>query len=123
MDRTDYKILSKIVSESRGLIFSPNILTETSNLIDWMKDPAKSEILQTLKDMIHDNEEIYVDSKISSNRLEYFRLGLTDSVLLALAERGSSLLTLDHHLYIAAVKSRYDAINYNHIRERRPDFH
>jgi hypothetical protein len=55
-------------------------------------------------------------------RTEYRRLGLADAALLCVADSGATILTDDVDLYLAAVRAGLKAINYNHIREMRPDF-
>jgi hypothetical protein len=67
-------------------------------------------------------DEIYVPSKEAASRREFVRLGLTGAVLLRLAETGASLLTVRLDLFLAAQASGFDAVNYNHVRDRRPDF-
>jgi hypothetical protein len=55
-------------------------------------------------------------------RDEFIRLGLTDSVLLELGRSGATLLTVDLDLYLAALDAGLNVINYNHLKENRPDF-
>ena len=87
-----------------------------------MRDPYKTEVAVKFAALIQHADERFVASRIAFERDEYRRLGLTDSVLLAMATSGGTILTADAPLYIAAVAAGLPAINYNHVRERRPDY-
>lgn len=68
------------------------------------------------------HEEMQVVSRAAVARAEDHWLGLTDCVLLEVAATGVAILTADVNLYVAANNARYEAINYNHIREQRADY-
>ncbi len=122
-DTTDYDVLLRLISRASGLVFTPNVLTETSNLARYMAQPARSEVAATLASLTAAAEETYVQSRKAVGRTEYLRLGLTDAVLLQLGSDGLTLLTVDFELYLAAIGSGYKAVNFNHVREAaRPDF-
>lgn len=119
-DVTDFKIVAEIIASSRGVLFTPNVLSETSNMIGYVNDPIRSEIRERFADMIKRGFENYVPSRVAADRAEFIRLGLTDSALLSQHE--AILLTDDLPLALAALTAGQEAINYNHIREKRPDF-
>lgn len=121
-DDTDYILLNDIVAKFDKLIFNPNVLSETSNILRQIGEPIKAELMTVLKRMIHIIDERGIESRTATERNEYLRLGLTDSVLLELANSGASLLTADLGLYLAALSSGYSVANYNHIKDSRPDF-
>jgi len=122
-DEVDFKIVSNLIAASSGVIFTPNVLTETSNMVRYVGDPVRTEISKRLADVVARSQEIYVDSAQAVRRSEYIRLGITDAVLLTLAEQGGVLLTDDFDLYRAAVGSGLTAVNYSHVRmEQRPDY-
>jgi hypothetical protein len=122
-DAIDFDIVCNLIARSSGVIFSPNVLSETSNLVRYVDNPIKSEIAAVLARMIAEADEQFVESRQAVGRAEYIRLGLTDSVLLTQATTGATLLTSDLQLYLAAEYARLSVINYNHIRdELREDF-
>jgi hypothetical protein len=121
-DEVDFDNISNLIANSDGVIFTPNVLSETSNLIRYIGDPIKSEVSMRLGAIIAAADERVIESKIAVMRSEYVRLGLTDAVLLELACFGATLLTIDLDLYLAALAAGLNAINYNHIKELRPDF-
>lgn len=121
-DEMDYDLLRRLISLTAGVIFTPNVLTEASNLLRHAKEPVRTEIARVLSAFIRHSDERFVSSREAIERAEYLKLGLTDSVLLKLAATGAGLLTADLGLYLAASRAGFNAINFNHVRERRPDF-
>jgi predicted nucleic acid-binding protein len=114
-DEIDYKLLCDIIEKCEGIIFTPNVLSETSNLLRRIGEPIKTELMTVFRNIIDSADERTIESKIAAARMEYLRLGLTDAVLLELANSGASLLTVDLDLYIAALSAGYSAANYNHM--------
>lgn len=121
-DAEDYKFLLEIIAKFDRIIFTPNVFSETSNLLRYIGDPIRSELLVMLKAIIDKSDEHRIESKNAAARVEYLRLGLTDAVLLELASTGASLLTVDLDLYLAALSAGYSAANYNHIKEQLPGY-
>jgi hypothetical protein len=114
----DFILLEKLISRASKIIITPNTLTETSNLARHISDPAKTHISKVFRAAIIDTDEIYLPSKIVVEEDEFFRLGLTDCILLHHASGGShTLLTADLDLYLAAACRGYTAVNFNHCRE------
>lgn len=113
----DYSLLLSIVSEFSKIVLLPNTLSETSNLIGQFKsEPARSHIFKTFHTIIFTWGEIYVESRHGAQRVEFARLGLTDSVLLHVISSEHTLLTDDLDLYREAAKNGYEVINFNHHR-------
>lgn len=118
-DVEDFDALKEIVNASTSLIFCPNVLTETSNLLRYVSDPMRTEVSDALAQIVAGANEVYVESVVATQHEKYAALGLTDAVLLVLAETGAVLLTIDAPLHVAALTANLTAINYNHERERR----
>lgn len=112
----DFLLLGSIVARAKQLLTTPNILSETSNLSSQIAEPWRSRIASGLARLIERHEEIYLASTVATTRSEFVRLGLTDSVTLALCEN-ASLLTVDLELYLAASRAGHDAQNFNHLRD------
>lgn len=122
-DVTDYTIICNIMASFDDVVFTPNVLTETSNLLGQIGDPIRTEIARTFSDIVRRAEERFVDSKVAVNHSHFVRLDLTDAVLLLLAASGATLLTVDLDLYLATQSSGLNGVNYNHVRDqRRADF-
>ena len=118
----DFEMIRDIVAMYDELIICPNVLSETSNLLAYMKDPIRSELFSTLKVISDRFDETYVESTAAMKIVDYSRLGLTDAVILHLSSTGSGLLTDDLDLYLAAIRHGFPATNYSHVREQRYDF-
>jgi hypothetical protein len=116
-DKDDFIILEKILDTYSNITLCPNVLSETSNLLRYVGEPIRSEIAAKLHELIDGLGEEYISSAAAADQADYLRLGLTDAVLIKLAETGSDLLTDDLPLYLAAVGRGLSATNYNHIRD------
>ena len=112
----DFEALEAILRASSGMVFCPNVWTETSNLARYIAEPMRTEIAVTLQRVASADRERYVPTKTATERPEYERLGVTDAALLCLAESNARLLTDDLDLYLAALRAGFDAVNYNHLR-------
>lgn len=121
-DRTDWLLLKELISESAGIIFTPHVITETSNLVRQIKEPIKSELSIRFAKLISDSREVMLEGRIVVLREEYPRLGFTDAALLALNKGSIALLTADTALFHAALNAKLEAVNFNYVRDRRPDF-
>jgi hypothetical protein len=117
-DLDAFRLLTGMLSAYEDVVVTPNILTEASNLLNYIADPAKTEIAVVFRDVIArtKTKEIYVPSSQASGRAEFLRLGLTDSALLETCHDGISILSSDFDLWQAALTAGYEAINFNHER-------
>jgi len=122
-DEIDYKLVTRLIEASSGILFCPNVLTETSNLIRYIDDPIRTEISLVFSQIIERTDEQYIQSVNAIHNKDYARLGLTDAVLLSLSTTESVLVTADLSLWLAAIAAGQEAINYNHYRDEfRADF-
>lgn len=113
----DFDLLTELISPAPSILVTPNTLTETSNLIGHIAEPARTKILEVFCDYIRAADEHYCESRQAIGRKEFLRLGLTDSVLLHETTNSFILLTADLNLYLAAVNEGYPAKNFNHFRD------
>ena len=96
---------------------TPNVLTETSNLLKQSKDKQSEQLLETLKNLIEESEEIFVPSKKAAKNSSFKKLGFTDVVLLDSISPSSPLITVDHELYQMALKKDKDsAFNFRYYQ-------
>jgi hypothetical protein len=103
-----YDLLISLLSQASRIRFTPNTLTETSNLLKRINEPARADIFRKFADIINVFDETYIESRIGAGQKEFVRLGLTDSVLLVLANN-PSLVLVTADLGLNA--------NFNHHRE------
>lgn len=120
-DAHDFGILNDCITMSGVVVWCPNVLTETSNLLGRSGHSSHA-ISNTFATLARAWRESYVPSSLAVERPEYERLGLTDAVLLALAGSNATLLTADLDLHLAACAAGLPSINFNELRDERPDF-
>ena len=116
----DYDLLLDLLERVERVFVTPNILTETSNLLGQHGEPERSYFLEALRSVIQDTEEVFVSSESAASNAEFIRLGLTDAVLLESVTEDIPLITADSELYFAVMgKSRNapTAINFLWFRD------
>lgn len=116
-DQGDQVFPKTLMDRSSGLLFTPDILKETSNLVRYVSDPLRSQAARMLSVLVDDADERFVESRRAIERTEYQRLGLADCVMLLLAESSATLLTDDLSLYLAEKSAGYDAIDFTQLRD------
>lgn len=113
---SDFTLLVNLISSAPAIIVTPNTLTETSNLMRYIAEPARTHICEIFRMIVKLTEERYLESSHAVEQQEFLRLGLTDAVLLAVANESNTLLTADLDLYLAAVGRGFNAVNFNYCR-------
>jgi hypothetical protein len=116
----DFDILTALISKASGMVATPNTLTETSNFIKFIAEPARTQIYRIFGALVKTTNEEYIASSQGVDRDEFVRLGLTDSVLLDVTSVPHTLLTDDLNLYLAATHKGYSAVNFTHVRTYPP---
>ncbi len=113
-----YDLLIELIKKAEFLV-TPHTLTETSNLLKRINDPARTEIYQYFQNLIGKVQERYVTAQDASKRTEFIHLGITDSILLELGKENITLLTADHQLHCAALNSNHPTVNFWHVATER----
>ena len=117
------KILTLLVSLLSGasrIVVTPNTLTETLNIAGALNCRAcpQSSIFEAFRRLLDvTEEEVYVASRRASDRAEFLRLGLTNSVVLESTGKKLTIITADLDLYLEALRQGQSVINFNHLRE------
>ena len=112
----DYELLWSMVAPVRRLLVTPNTLTEASNLLAQHGEPERSLLLEGLRMLIEESEEVVVASAVAASNAQFRRLGLTDAALLEVVTPDTPLLTVDLDLYLAAASSPDSVVNFEHVR-------
>jgi hypothetical protein len=110
----DFVRLKSMIDAAQRVLVTPNTLTEASNLVGHIGEPARTQIYRQFRMIAKLFEEQYVESRRAVEEREFLRLGLADAVQLGLAAQAHTLLTVDLDLYIAAIDRGFDAINFRH---------
>ena len=113
----DFDLLIEFIRPMSALVVTPNILTETSNLLSGIAEPARSHIADTFRQIMGSMDERFVQSTRAVEQREFPRLWLTDAAVLTELANSHVLLTADLDLYLAASQRGYSAVNFNHLRQ------
>jgi predicted nucleic acid-binding protein len=114
----DFDLLVATLEQAEAMVVSPNTLTETSNWLRQIKEPARSQIQNVFRAIIRQYREICVASTNASDRQEFIQLGLTDTVILEIAKSDVVVVSTDLDLCIAAEIAEYSCVNFNHLRDK-----
>ena len=112
----DYWLLEGLLRKFSGIVVTPNILTEVSNLLGYTDKKTRESLLILLGSLVRIFEEHYVRSMEAVEAAEFSRLGLADSSILS-CPTDLTVLTDDLHLYLALQRRGVDVINFNHLRD------
>jgi hypothetical protein len=113
----DFDLLCRVIASTAEVLVTPNTLTETSNILGYIDEPARTEVFQTFRSLVPSMQEEFVESRTAVGAKEFLRLGLTDAALLEIASESRSLLTVDLDLYLSVLNRGASAVNFNHLRE------
>ena len=113
----DFDLLVEFIRPMSALVVTPNILTETSNLLSGIAEPARSHIADTFRQIVGSMDERFVQSTRAVEQREFPRLWLTDAAVLTELANSHVLLTADLDLYLATSQRGYSAVNFNHLRQ------
>jgi hypothetical protein len=112
----DLSNLNKLLEEFHYHLTLPQILTETSNLIGAGSQVICRGATEALALYCNRIVEHYRPSTEVVSSPVYLRLGLTDCAITMAAERGATVVTIDHGLYGQLLKDGLGAINLLHNR-------
>lgn len=114
----DFILLDLILSGATKIVVTPNILSETSNLIRQFSEPGRGQIIEFFKFFVENVCEIYAESALVIENKLFNRLGLTDASILSVQEKDTIILTDDLNLYLASDALGKTVINFSHAREQ-----
>jgi hypothetical protein len=120
-ETADFNLLRKLLSEAGSVVVTPHALSEASNLLRQIREPARSEIGFAFRNLIKNTTEIFIASAEASSRKEFFRIGLSDSALLEVSKKDIVMLSVDLDLCVAAESAGYQVVNFNHVRGQTAD--
>jgi hypothetical protein len=114
----DAKILDETLLGFKSVVTTPQVLTETANLLDWFTDAKRQMLFGYLSQFIIEVDEKYLSAKKIIISPAFIKLGLSDAALFDLCAIDKCvLLTADLDLYGFAVGHGIEAINFTHLRK------
>ncbi len=116
-DPEDFDTLLRLLEAFARVIVTPHILTETSNLLGQMNDPAKTACFELFARAIGPAmHEAYTPATTLSESPAFVLFGIADASILE-AAWGSYLVLTDDPRLAAYLQSRgVDVLNFNNIR-------
>lgn len=110
----DFHLLVSIVDPIDRIVATPNIITETDNLV--RQNPRGQDIRTRVRELISVIHEVPIASVKAVQSERYPALGVADCATLV-ASDGYLVITTDSYLHVALLESGRDAVNFNHLRE------
>lgn len=114
--REDYSLLSDFVSGYDGLLTTPNVLTEVSNLAGYLAEPLRTQAFATLAALTAETVEEYLPSLEVVQHPHFTSLGLADVTVLLASQRKATVLTDDFELYARLSAEDVTVVNFHHVR-------
>jgi hypothetical protein len=112
----DYKYLTSFLAKFKKHIYTPNILTEMTNLTDSINSEPNYSFFQHIKFALSVFSEDSVSSEEIMQLKSFLKFGLADAVNCQLSDK-YLVLTDDLRLYSYLANQGLPAINFNHIRD------
>lgn len=100
------------------IVVTPNVVTETSNLLRQTDETTARRLLERLRQLLASLSERFVASVDAAEAPGFLRLGLADSATLHKPPTDSVLLTDDLPLYLEASRLGRTAVNFTHLQAR-----
>ena len=114
-----FELLLLSLQQASEIVVTPNTAVETSNLLrQGVSEPLRSALSRHFGLLLKRMREDYVPSFAAVDHPTFVRLGLTDAAISHLADGDMAILTADLDLYLAALSSGRDVVNFNHLREQ-----
>ena len=113
----DFDLLLSFMGQFKQFVTTPNILTETSNLLEGDSYQYGS-VLSMLPELIQNFIELYEPSHsvMSSRNKIFVKFGLSDAVSCIVTEQNYLILTDDLKLCYFLQNNSFDALNFNNLR-------
>ncbi len=112
----DFDRLAALIEQFDSQITTPHILTEVSNMLGHLADPARETCFGLMKEIIPSLEERGVSAEDLSGDAMFVRFGVTDSGIRKSATKPCLVLTDDYPLAGYLDKIGVDVLNYHHIK-------
>ena len=114
----DYFLLENTIGRFDKRYTTPNIITETSNLLGDGKRTTVHGVNRTLADDVKIIQEEHISSFACVSEPAFFKFGITDAVISLIAAQNKILvLTDDLSLYSFLSNIKLPVLNFNHFRQ------
>jgi hypothetical protein len=108
----DFALLEEMLSKYSEHVSMPNILTETSNLLNIGEKRGDARIAGAFSRYCESLLEIFVPTRMVASTAEFRRFGLTDAAIMLSGDKEFTLLTSDWPLYGMMQSQGSPAVNF-----------
>jgi hypothetical protein len=116
----DFLDLLQVIREIENLIVLPNVWTEVDNLLNNFSGNYKWIYVNEIKNIINKTSEKYLQSKLGVDKLDFFDIGLTDSLIIELGKECDFIITSDSELSDFAIANGIKV--YDMVKHRNEHF-
>lgn len=112
----DFGTLASFLENFDRVVTTPHVLTETSNLLGQLGQPAKGVCFTALGQAIPSMHEHRTPATTLTNSAAFLPFGVTDTAIYEAAPSTYLVLTDDLPLYAYLAGQGVDVLNFNHLR-------
>ena len=113
----DFVQIADLARKAQILVTTPHVLTEVSNHLGSGPQQLVPGGMGEFAKLVPRMEELNLAGKEAVARSEFASLGLTDTCILLLADRNTTVVTMDRHLFNRLSEKGVPAINPLHSWE------
>ena len=112
----DFEVLLALLERFDTRVTTPHILTEVSNMLGQLSEPARAICFDLLRRTIPTLRELNISSERLSEDEAFVRFGIADTAIRKVAEGSYLVLTDDFRLSGHLDSIGIDALNFHHIK-------
>ncbi len=106
-------------AEAGGVVTTPHVLAELSNLASQLAEPGRSQVFRVLAAIVPEMQERHLPALDFHQSPEFIQIGIADTAILQLADTNYLILTDDYRLAGKLEARGIAALNFNQFRLRR----
>ena len=115
-DTGDFETLLALLERFDNRVTTPHILTEVSNMLGQLSEPARAACFDLLKRTMPPLNEVNVSGRRLSDDEAFTRFGVADTAVRIAAEGSYLVLTDDFRLSGYLDKIGVDVLNFHHVK-------
>lgn len=112
----DFEVLLALLERFDVRVTTPHILTEVSNMLGQLSEPARAICFDLLRRTIPTLRELNISSERLSDDEAFVRFGIADTAIRKVAEDSYLVLTDDFRLSGHLDKIGIDVLNFHHVK-------
>lgn len=118
--KEDFDNLQRTIGDIKNLVTLPNVWTEVDNLLQNLPGDNKYKYVRVIAETIKRTSEKYLNSSLAVESPSFYKIGLTDSLILDYAKKCDLLITADSSLSDFAIANNIRVYDMVKSRNDRP---